>query len=110
MLVIPKEHYRNLIDLPDEVCAHIALVLKRMSSAVREVMKADAISHVTGDDLTGMGLNLVDHFKSHVIPRRNDDRVEINWNRDDDPRVEARARVAAAVRDAFSKHGWRTSA
>jgi histidine triad (HIT) family protein len=35
VLVIPKEHYQNFTELPDELASHIFIVAKKISKAVR---------------------------------------------------------------------------
>jgi histidine triad (HIT) family protein len=69
VLVIPKEHYENFIELPDETASHIFLIAKKISKAVRESCDYDAISHLSDDDISKSGLNLAAHYKFHIIPR-----------------------------------------
>ncbi len=102
LLVIPKEHYEHFTDLPDTLAAHLFLQAKRLSAALRAVAAPDAISHLSDDDLTGCGFNLVRHYKFHLIPRYKGDRVKINWNREPDPGDRVRATYAALVRQALS--------
>lgn len=100
-MVIPRVHYQHFTDLPDEIAARIFLVAKRLSGAIRVVCNPDAITHLSDDDLTGSGFNLVSHYKLHIIPRHRDDGVEINWNRKPDPGPEARAQLAEEIRRAL---------
>ena len=55
VLVIPKEHYENFVDLPDELVSHIFLVAKKISQAVRKACNPDAVTHVSEDDISGSG-------------------------------------------------------
>ncbi len=43
-LVIPKKHSRNIFDTDDETLAHIAKVVKKVTTAVRGAVKADGIN------------------------------------------------------------------
>ena len=91
VLVIPRLHFESFVDLPDATASHLFLMAKRLSVAVRQVCRADAISHLSDDDVTGTGFNIISHYKFHIIPRYKDDRVEINWNREPDPGVKVRS-------------------
>lgn len=83
-LVIPRKHYERFTDLPDDVAAHLFLVAKRISEAIATLSKADFITHLSDDDLKGSGVNLVAHYKFHIIPRYRDDKVAIDWRREED--------------------------
>ena len=101
VLVVPRVHYERLADLPHEVLTSVMHVVQRVSVAVRTVAKPDAISHLSDDDLTGSGFNLVAHWKMHVIPRYRNDAVVIDWHREADPGFEMRARFGREVRQAL---------
>jgi 2-C-methyl-D-erythritol 4-phosphate cytidylyltransferase len=98
LLVIPRLHYTSLGAIPDDLIAQVMLLVKRLSSAVRAVARPDAITHYSDDDLAGLGLNLVEHFKFHVIPRYRDDDVKLEWNRGPVPESQLRAKIAREVR------------
>jgi len=78
-LIIPKEHYRDFVELPDELASHIFLVAKRISKAVRKACKPDAVTHIFDDDTSDGGYNLVAHYKFHIIPRFRKDMGMIDW-------------------------------
>jgi len=66
-LVIPKEHYLNLLDLPDELWTEMGRVSRRVALALRQVLFAQGIN---------LGMNnfeaagqVVFHAHLHVIPR-----------------------------------------
>ena len=100
VLVIPKEHYENFVELPDELASHIFLVAKKLSAAVRKAASSDAVTHISDDDISKSGYNLVGHYKFHIIPRFNstEDKLQVRWNREPDPGLEARAKFATEVR------------
>lgn len=79
VLVIPKDHYESFIDLPDKVASHIFLVAKKLSKAVREACAPDAVTHLSDDDVSKGGYNMVPHYKFHIIPRFKKDLHLINW-------------------------------
>ncbi len=66
-LVIPKVHYQNLLDLPDEVWMEMGQVARRVAQALKDVFYAQGIN---------LGMNnfeaagqVVFHAHLHVIPR-----------------------------------------
>lgn len=105
LMVIPNEHVEQFTELPDAVVARLFIVAKRLSQAVREVAKPDMITHLSDDDLAGVGLNLVAHYKLHIIPRYRDDQVRIDWNRQPDPGENERAGYAKSLREAIANNG-----
>ena len=98
VLVIPKNHYEKFTDLTDNLAARIFIVAKKLSLAVKKTCRPDAISHLSDDDLSKAGYNLVSHYKFHIIPRFTNDRVKIVWARKADPGLKTRSRYAGLVR------------
>ena len=85
VLVIPYMHYSNFVDLPDSLAAHLFVIAKKLSKAVRKACNPDAIEHISDDDINKIGINLMEHYKIHIIPRFKNDKVIIKWNREKDP-------------------------
>ena len=97
VLVIPKEHYEDFIELPDNLVTNIFLAAKKLSAAVRETCEPDAIHHISDDDISKAGFNGIRHYKLHIIPRFSNDDVRINWNREADPGIVTRSKLAKEV-------------
>ena len=68
VLVVPKVQYRSIYDTPDDVLAHVMIVAKKLSLAIKEAVKADGISIVMSND-PAAGQMVTDHMHIHVIPR-----------------------------------------
>jgi len=83
------------------LASHIFLLAKRISAAVRRVCPADAITHISDDDIAGAGHNLVAHYKFHIIPRFRDDKVVIDWAREE-AGIEERSTFAVEIAEALS--------
>jgi len=66
-LIIPKLHYVEVSDTPDEVLANTYIVTKRISVAVKKVTHADGISIVQQNGKAA-GQDIF-HMHVHVIPR-----------------------------------------
>ena len=81
VMVIPKKHCENFVDLPDDLSSRLFLITKKLSLAVRKACNPEAIHHFSDDDIQKKGFNLVPHYKLHIIPRFKDDKVKIEWDR-----------------------------
>ena len=101
----PRVHCERLADVPEEILTSVMRIVQGVSVAVGAVARPDAISHLSDDDLTGAGFNLVAHWKMHVIPRYRNDAVVIDWHRDPDPGPQIRARYGSELRRALLARG-----
>lgn len=72
-LVIPKEHYQDLFDIPDEVLGHIMKVGRDISKMLMEKLSCDGI---TLEENNGISQD-VKHFHLHIIPMYKEG-IEIN--------------------------------
>ncbi len=99
VLVIPKAHYEQFPDVPDDLAAHLFVVAKRMSRAVRLACHPDMITLISDDDISKGGFNQVAHYKVHIIPRFKRDIDVVNFERLRSPANDAeRASFAEDVR------------
>jgi histidine triad (HIT) family protein len=67
-LVVPKKHYENIYEVPDDEIAHLFKVVKQVSVAVRDTMAADGI-RVVQNNGSAAG-QVIFHFHVHVIPMK----------------------------------------
>ena len=70
-LVIPKKHYVNIYETPEEIMMHIMRTVKKISHAVKIGLKADGIN-VTMNNDPAAG-QVVFHAHIHIIPRHAND-------------------------------------
>lgn len=76
-LLLPKEHYKDLFDLDDEVAAKVLVRAKRIAGRIRTGLKADGMNLVQNNgEAAGQ---TVFHFHMHLIPRYQDDHAGILW-------------------------------
>ena len=77
-LIIPKEHYRNLYDLDDELAAKALVLAKKMICKMKDILGCDGYNLVQNNgEAAGQ---TVMHFHMHVIPRYEGGPKEIaNW-------------------------------
>ncbi len=70
-LVIPKSHFPNIYELPEEITAKIATVLKKLSAAVKAAVSAGGINIVMNNGAAAG--QVVEHAHIHIIPRYEND-------------------------------------
>ncbi len=70
-LLIPKEHHEDLFDLPDNKLKEISSVLKKVSKAVLDSVKADGLN--VGMNNKPAAGQIVFHAHFHIIPRYKND-------------------------------------
>lgn len=67
MLVIPKKHYQDMFETPDDVVAGVYEIAKRFGIAAKKRLKADGVNVET--NIGKVSGQFVMHFHVHVIPR-----------------------------------------
>jgi len=76
-LILPKEHYANLYELPEDLAGKVMKLAKKMAVKMTEKLQADGFNLVqNNNEVAGQ---TVFHFHMHLIPRYNDDGQTINW-------------------------------
>lgn len=70
-LIIPKTHARNLYDIADDDIAHIAVVAKKIATAMGTSLNTAGVNLLQSNEPAAQ--QEVFHFHLHVIPRYADD-------------------------------------
>ncbi len=66
-LVIPKEHYENIFEIPDDLLSSIAIEIKNVAKAVQKATNAGGINLAMNNrEAAGQ---IVPHAHFHIIPR-----------------------------------------
>jgi len=77
VLVIPKEHFETLPELPENLNSALLQVVKIITQAQIEVLGAQGVNVLQNNgEIAGQA---VPHIHIHVIPRFKDDKIVINW-------------------------------
>ncbi|MDY5986325.1 HIT family protein [Sporofaciens sp. SGI.106] len=76
-LILPKEHYANLYELPDELAAKVIILAKKMITKLTGVLGCDGYNLVQNNG-SAAG-QTVFHFHLHMIPRYEGDQVGLGW-------------------------------
>ena len=94
-LVIPRNHSRNLYEVPDEDFAATGRAAKRLAQSMRERLGCDGVNLLNASEPAAW--QTVFHFHVHVIPRYDDDPLKLPTRPQEAERDEL-ARVAAELR------------
>jgi histidine triad (HIT) family protein len=75
VLVVPREHYESLLDVPHEIGIHLFKVTMRLANAIRQVTGCDDLNIVVN---SGAAAGQDEpHYHVHIIPRREGDGFDI---------------------------------
>lgn len=80
-LILSREHYANLYELPEDLAAKTMVLAKRIASHMTEKLQCDGFNLVQNNgEVAGQ---TVFHFHLHLIPRYKDgdNRDLLTWNK-----------------------------
>ena len=77
-LVLPKKHYADLFEIPEETVVGAVKVAKKVASNMKEKLGCDGLNLVQNNG--AVAGQTVMHFHLHVIPRYENDGQKILWN------------------------------
>ena len=76
-LVVSREHYADLGEIPDDELAACATAAKRLAERARQRLDADGVNLLNAHGSAAW--QTVPHFHIHVIPRYEDDPLKLPW-------------------------------
>lgn len=79
-LILPKEHYANLYEIPEEVAADAMKLAKKLAKKMTDALQCDGFNIIQNNgEVAGQ---TVFHFHMHLIPRYKNDGNEdkLCWN------------------------------
>jgi histidine triad (HIT) family protein len=113
VLVVPREHYESLLDVPEDIGMHLFRVTMRLANAVRTVTGCNDLNIVVN---SGAAAGQDEpHYHVHIIPRREGDGFDIplpfNGSQMPDRTVldAYAARIISALRDPMRAHATATA-
>ena len=74
-LVIPRNHSPNIYEVGDEDLQHTAIAAKQLAVRVKERLRCDGVNVLNASEPAAW--QSVFHFHMHVIPRYDDDPLEL---------------------------------
>lgn len=76
-LVIPRRHWRDLIDIDPDDLRHTTLAAQRLGRQMGQTLDADGFNLLNASGTAAW--QTVFHFHIHVIPRYADDPLKLPW-------------------------------
>ena len=77
-LILPKNHYANIYELPEDVAGDVMKLAKKMATTMTDKLGADGLNLVQNNgEIAGQ---TVFHYHLHLIPRYKEDGQKIGWN------------------------------
>ncbi len=79
-LVVPKKHYENIYEIPEEEVAYLYKVVKKLAHAVKQAVKAEGIRIVQNNGVAAG--QVIFHMHVHIIPMNK----KHSWSHHIEPR------------------------
>jgi len=89
LLVVPREHSKDLIEIDPEDLAAVANAAKVMAERIRDRLDADGVNLM--NSCGAQAWQTVFHFHVHVIPRYAGDPLRLPWHPEPGDRDEIEA-------------------
>ena len=100
MLILPKEHYADIMAMPEDLVAKAFILAKKMATKMESVLGCDGINVVQNNgEAAGQ---TVRHYHMHIIPRYTGDTVQVTWKQQELPMEEIQ-KAAQAVQKALEE-------
>ena len=96
ILLVPKEHYLDVDEIPDETLSRLMIVSKKIVSALKDVYKPDGYSIMQNGGM----FNDVGHYHMHIFPRYNGD--GFGWTYGEEIK-DVNAEIAERIKERISR-------
>ena len=77
-LILPKEHYKDLYEIPEELAAKAVILAKKLIGPLTKILGADGYNLVQNNGAAAG--QTVAHYHLHLIPRYVGDNSGLGWN------------------------------
>ncbi|MXY99946.1 HIT domain-containing protein, partial [Candidatus Poribacteria bacterium] len=98
-LVIPKQHYRNIFDMPPEIGGKIMQAAIPIANAIRTALNSDGLNLFQSNEAAAF--QTVFHFHLHLIPRWKSDPLRKQYWQPSEGDMDEIGDIAAKIRDAL---------
>lgn len=78
VLIVPKQEYKDIFELPDDIAAEIMQTAVRVSQALKKYTNCEGINLVQSNG--SVAGQEVFHFHLHIKPRFKNDGVIFKWD------------------------------
>lgn len=93
-ILLPKKHFANLYEMDDTIASKVLIVARKVATAMKEELGCAGLNLVQNNgEVAGQ---TVFHFHMHLIPRNENDSVNVTWKQGSYAKGEVE-RVAAAL-------------
>lgn len=96
LLIIPKQHYRNIFDMPAEVGSKIMEAAILLAKAIRKALNPDGLNLFQSNEAAAF--QTVFHFHLHLIPRWETDPLRLPWQPSEGD-IEEIGEIASKIRE-----------
>ena len=76
-LVVPRKHAADLFEISDENLEHTIVAARRLAGRIRGTLEPDGFNILNSSGAAAW--QTVFHFHLHVVPRYEDDPLELPW-------------------------------
>ncbi len=70
-LVVPKEHYENIYDIPEDIFAHVMKIGKKLAMDYQKIFQSIGLNIIQSNGTAAK--QTIFHFHVHLIPRYQND-------------------------------------
>ena len=90
MLIIPKKHYQNILDLDEKIIPHAVKIIKeKLYPLIKEKLHCDGMTIAQNNEYG----QEIKHFHIHVVPKYENDQDYHSYNKD----------ILISIEDIYSK-------
>jgi len=75
-LLIPKQHFRNILDAPEDIGEKTYPVAQKIAKGIKEALKCDGLNII--QNVEEAGGQEIFHSHLHIIPRYKDDNIRFS--------------------------------
>ena len=76
-LILPKDHYANIYEIPEETVAAAMVLAKKIATKMTDALHCDGFN-ILQNNGEAAGQTVM-HFHVHLIPRYKNDTVDVKW-------------------------------
>jgi histidine triad (HIT) family protein len=76
-LVVPRTHSADLFEISDQDLQHTLLAARRLARRMKDVLEPDGFNII--NSCGAAAWQTIFHFHLHVVPRYEDDPLELPW-------------------------------
>lgn len=81
-LIVPKEPYENIFDMPKDLLKHLIAVTQKLAFSIKNAFNASGINLLNNNGVVAG--QTVFHYHFHIIPRYEDDNFDITFSNNAD--------------------------